>query len=121
MIKVLIIEDDNELRADLIEILMVEGYTVLAADNGKLGLQIAQEQHPDLILCDIQMPIMDGYHVFTELHRSPDTDHIPFIFLTAQPPGVSRQPDVLTAANDVIIKPFEVESLLRKIRVYAAS
>lgn len=119
MTTVLIIEDDLELRTDLAEILAVEGYDVFTAENGIEGLEIIHSQPPHLILCDIHMSRLDGYGVFKALRENPTLANIPFIFITAQPPGISRQPEILNAADDIIIKPFDVQHLLLKIERFA--
>lgn len=84
MKKVLVIDDDNALRSDLLTILELEGYEAVAADNGREGVLAAQNHRPDLILCDITMPVLDGFGVITELRQNPQTAGIPVIFLTAR-------------------------------------
>src|ERR1051326_1241844 len=80
---ILLTEDKLEIRENTAEILQLEGYIVITAYDGVIGLALAQQQKPDLILCDIMMPEMNGYEVFENLKSSPDTSSIPFIFITA--------------------------------------
>src|SRR5688572_25765125 len=83
MTKVLVIEDDNILRADLMECLMFEGFEVLGAEDGVVGLALAYQHLPDLIVCDVMMPNLGGHAVLRELRTNPLTMTIPFIFVTA--------------------------------------
>lgn len=84
MKKILLIEDNTEIRENTSEILELAGYQVLTAPNGKVGVELAQHEKPDLIVCDIMMPELDGYGVLHILSKSPDTSTVPFIFLTAK-------------------------------------
>ena len=84
MKKILIIEDNLEVRENLEEILDLYGYESVTAENGKIGVQRALENPPDLILCDVMMPELDGFGVLNILNRKPATADIPFIFLTAK-------------------------------------
>src|SRR5580704_8128521 len=84
MKKVLLIEDNNEMRENISEILSLANYAVLTAENGKVGVEIAKRDKPDLIICDIMMPDLDGYGVLHILGKDPETAGIPFIFLTAK-------------------------------------
>ena len=84
MRKILIIEDNDEVRENTAEILLLSDYEVLTATNGKEGVEIALAQHPDLIVCDIMMPVLDGYGVLHLLSKHEETATIPFIFLTAK-------------------------------------
>ena len=78
---ILLIEDNNEIRENTSEILELSGYKVLQAENGKLGVEIANTNHIDLIICDIMMPVIDGYGVIHLLNNNLKTASIPFIFL----------------------------------------
>ena len=84
MTKVLIIEDNDDIRENVVEILELSGYNVAAAENGKIGVELALKFHPDIVLCDIMMPEMDGYDVLQALNTHPETQATPFIFLTAK-------------------------------------
>lgn len=83
MLKILVIEDNREIRENISELLELEGYEVIEAENGKTGLQLAYQVLPDLILCDIMMPVMNGHEVLEQLKQQTFTAAIPFIFLTA--------------------------------------
>ena len=82
--KILLIEDNADVRENAAEILSLAGYDVQTAVNGKSGVDMAQKDKPDLIICDIMMPELDGYGVLHILSKSADTAGIPFIFLTAK-------------------------------------
>ena len=81
---VLLIEDDVILRENTAELLELSNYKVLKASNGKTGLSLAKEHQPDIIICDIMMPELDGYGVIEKLSKSKTTKYIPFIFLSAK-------------------------------------
>src|SRR5437016_6521034 len=81
--KALIIEDDAVIRANILDLLDAEGYETLAAPNGRVGLELAMEKRPDLIICDIRMPEVSGFDVLKGIRASPETRAIPFIFLSA--------------------------------------
>ena len=83
MKNILIIEDNEDIRENVAEILTLSDYKVLTAANGKEGIEAAQKHKPDLIICDIMMPGVDGYGVLQVLHKTPETQNIPFIFLTS--------------------------------------
>ncbi|HZV43520.1 MAG TPA: response regulator, partial [Saprospiraceae bacterium] len=82
--KILIVEDNHDVRENLSEILNLSGYQSITASNGKQGVELALAENPDLILCDIMMPELDGYGVLRILSKNPLTEHIPFIFLSAK-------------------------------------
>jgi CheY-like chemotaxis protein len=84
MKRILVIEDQPQMRRNLLTILEMEGYETAAAENGRVGLQLARSEKPDLILCDVMMPEMDGYAVLQTLHADPAFVTTPFIFLTAK-------------------------------------
>ena len=84
MTKILIIEDNDNIRENVVEILELSGYEVFEADNGKTGVEIALKMMPDMILCDIMMPELDGYGVLHILQKHQETQAIPIIFLTAK-------------------------------------
>jgi two-component system, OmpR family, alkaline phosphatase synthesis response regulator PhoP len=103
--KILVIEDERATRSNLLKFLESEGYTAIGAENGRLGIQSACENLPDLIICDILMPELDGYDVLTELQKEPETAAIPFIFLTvATDPEHFRQ-GMQLGADDYLSKP----------------
>lgn len=84
MKKIIVIEDEGIIRLNLLQILNANGYEVIGAENGAVGLRLVREFLPDLIVCNIKMPVLGGYEVFRELRRDSITAQIPFIFLTAQ-------------------------------------
>lgn len=116
MIRVLVIEDNLEIRDNVTEILEIEGYEVVEAANGKIGIQLAEELLPDLILCDISMPQISGYDVLRHLKSKESTASIPFIFLTANVEKRDRQEGYSLGADGYISKPFELDNLLSEIR-----
>ena len=81
---ILIIDDHDDIRENIAEILSLAGYHTLTAENGKKGMEMALEKNPDLIVCDIMMPELDGYGVLHLLRKHQDTENVPFIFLTAK-------------------------------------
>jgi DNA-binding response OmpR family regulator len=119
--KILVIEDEADLRANVARFLKAEGYEVLTADNGAAGVDAALSQMPDLIVCDITMPEMDGFGVLFTLRENVTTSGIPFIFLTASSRTYDRNWGVELGANDYITKPFKLEQLLAAIRARLSS
>ncbi len=117
MITILLIEDHTPLRENLREMLALEGYEVLAAENGCEGLQLATQHLPALILCDIMMPGLDGYAVLERLRADPTTKALPFIFLTAKgtPPDVRAGMNL--GADDYLPKPVSRNDLLKAVRI----
>ncbi len=113
--KVLIIEDNNDIRENVIEILELAGYAVYAANNGKDGVDLAIKNVPDIILCDIMMPELDGYGVLYMLNKKPETAAIPFIFLTAKAERVDLRKGMEMGADDYLTKPFDDMDLLNAI------
>ena len=111
----LLIEDDADVRDNTSEILELANYRVLKAENGRRGVDIARKEKPDLILCDIMMPELDGYGVLHMLSRSPDTAEIPFIFLTAKAERGDVRRGMDLGADDYLTKPFEESELLNAI------
>jgi CheY-like chemotaxis protein len=104
---ILLIEDNNEVRENTAEILELAHYKVLQAENGKTGVELAQQQKPDLIICDIMMPVLDGYGVIHLLGKSAETALIPFIFLTAKSERGDFRKGMEMGADDYITKPFD--------------
>ena len=116
MKKILVIEDEADLRANVARFLKAEGYEVTAAENGAAGVEAALAQMPDLIVCDITMPEMDGFGVLFSLRENVTTSRVPFIFLTASTRTYDRDWGVELGASDYITKPFKLEQLLAAIR-----
>lgn len=121
--KILVIEDNAEMADNISSILELANYHVVHATNGKEGVTLAQQNHPDLILCDIMMPELDGYGVLHVLSKDPETATIPFVFLTAKSDRGDLRAAMNLGADDYITKPFDsvdllkvVETRLRKIQ-----
>lgn len=117
MIKVLLIEDSEELRENTAEILELAGYEVIVAENGKIGVKRAFNEGPDIILCDIMMPVLDGYGVRQMLNDNKKTSSIPFIFLTAKADKTDFRKGMNLGADDYLTKPFEEIDLLNSIKL----
>jgi CRP/FNR family transcriptional regulator, polysaccharide utilization system transcription regulator len=116
--KILIIEDNEDLRENIVEILELDNYTVYAAENGKKGIEIAEKQLPDLIICDVMMPVLDGYGTLSILHRKTQMADIPFIFLTAKSEKMDFRYGMNLGADDYITKPFENNELLKVVEMH---
>ncbi|GAB5490361.1 MAG: hypothetical protein Phog2KO_05760 [Phototrophicaceae bacterium] len=112
---ILVIEDSEDLRADIIEMLSMVGYMTSGARNGAIGVEEARRIMPDLILCDIMMPELDGYGVLKTLRDDTQTAAIPFIFLTAKTEHIDQRQGMVLGANDFLTKPFMAEELLESI------
>jgi len=112
---ILVIEDNEVIRENVEEILTLSNYNVLTAKNGKEGVEKAQAGKPDLIICDIMMPGIDGYGVLHVLHRDPETQNIPFIFLTSKSERSDFRAAMEMGADDYITKPFAGNELLNAI------
>ena len=122
MKKILLIEDNDDIRSNTAEILELSNYEVLVAENGKVGVEKAIEHHPDLIICDIMMPVLDGYGVLHAVHHNEAIKNTPFIFLTAKTERSDFRKGMEMGADDYITKPFSgtelltaVESRMKKI------
>ncbi|MBL6448082.1 response regulator [Fulvivirga sp. 29W222] len=110
---ILLIEDNIKMAENITSILELKGYEVLHAHNGKEGVELAQSNPPDLILCDIMMPELDGYGVVHILNKDPETTSIPFIFLTAKTEKSDLRRGMNLGAYDYITKPFDGVELLK--------
>ena len=115
MKKILVIEDNKDILENTTEILELSNYQVLEASNGKEGVEKAIADKPDLILCDIMMPEIDGYGVLHMVQRNPDLQHTPFIFLTAMTEKEEVRKGMSLGADDYITKPFDPTDLLNAI------
>ncbi|MBT9317392.1 response regulator transcription factor [Leptothoe spongobia] len=115
MVKILVIEDEVEIRSNLIELLELEDYDVVGADNGVTGLIGAVEHTPDLIICDVMMPELDGYDVLQALRQDPKTLAIPFIFLTALADKGDIRRGMVLGADDYLTKPFARSDVLTAV------
>ena len=117
MKSVLVIDDNNDIRENTAEILELAGYKTLTAENGKKGVELAQKEKPDLIVCDIMMPELDGYGVLHLLRKNPETENIPFVFLTARTERSDFRKGMEMGADDYITTPFEDIELLNAIEI----
>lgn len=115
MKKILVIEDNPDVRENLAEILTLSGYEATTAENGKIGAEKALAETPDLVLCDIMMPELDGYGVLHILSRQARTADIPFIFLTAKAEKEDFRRGMSLGADDYITKPFDDVALLQTV------
>lgn len=113
---ILIIEDDQSLRSEIVDMLTFEGFQMMEAENGTIGIKLAKEFLPDIILCDIMMPEMDGISVLKELKKYPETMYIPFIFLTALAERTDQRAGMEIGADDYLTKPFTIKELLGAIK-----
>src|SRR5678815_1760288 len=120
MKKILVIEDEPEMRRNITTILRLEGFAPVAAENGRKGVETANKEKPDLILCDVMMPELDGYGVIKALHNEPATMNIPFIFLTAKGERTDVRSGMNLGADDYLAKPVDKNDLLRAIRTRLA-
>ncbi len=116
MNKILVIEDDLNVRLGIEEILKQFGFSVVVANDGTKGIELAKVLKPDLIICDIMMPEMDGYSVKEKLQANPDTVGIPFIFLSAKADLNDVRTGMNLGADDYITKPFKVVDLVSAIK-----
>jgi CRP-like cAMP-binding protein/CheY-like chemotaxis protein len=114
---ILVIDDNTDIRENTAEILELAGYKTFTAENGKRGVELAVKEKPSVIICDIMMPELDGYGVLHLLRKNPDTQNIPFIFLTAKTERSDFRKGMEMGADDYITKPFEDIELLNAVEV----
>ncbi|MBP6432514.1 MAG: response regulator [Ferruginibacter sp.] len=117
MIHLLLIEDNDDIRENTAEILQLAGYRVTTAANGKLGVQAAMDDKPNLIICDVMMPVLDGHGVLQLLQKNKELAGIPFIFLTAKADRSDFRKGMEMGADDYITKPFTDSELLSAIEI----
>ena len=115
--RILLIEDNAEIRENTAEILELSNYTVETAENGKIGVEKALQQVPDLIICDIMMPVLDGYGVLHLINKNETLSGVPFIFLTAKSERGDLRKGMEMGADDYITKPFTDIELLNSIEI----
>src|SRR5688572_5204063 len=115
MKKILLIEDNDDIRDNTAEILELANYDVAVAENGKRGVEKAIEFLPDLIICDIMMPELDGYGVLHAIQRNEAIKNTPFIFLTAKTERSDFRKGMESGADDYITKPFDGTELLNAV------
>ena len=112
---ILLIEDNDDIRENTAEILELSNYKVIVAENGKAGVEKALEHTPDLIICDIMMPVLDGYGVLHAVHKNERIKNTPFIFLTAKSERNDFRKGMELGADDYITKPFDGTELLNAV------
>lgn len=117
MKEILVIEDNPEVRENIAELLSLSGYEVRTAEHGKIGVAAVQEKKPDLILCDVMMPELDGFGVLRVLGQNPQTMDIPFVFLTAKAEREDFRKGMGLGADDYVTKPFDDVELLNIIEM----
>lgn len=117
MKSVLVIDDNQNIRENTAEIMDLAGYKTFTAENGKKGVELAIKEKPDIIICDIMMPELDGYGVLHLLRKNPDTQNIPFIFLTAKTERADFRKGMEMGADDFVTKPFEEIELLNAVEI----
>lgn len=117
MKKILLIEDNQDVRENTAEILELANYKVATAENGKIGVELAKSVRPDLIICDVMMPELDGYGVLHVLSKNPETASIPFIFLTAKAEKADLRKGMNLGADDYLTKPFDDLELLDAVEI----
>jgi CRP-like cAMP-binding protein len=115
MKKILLIEDNDDVRENTAEILEISNYEVIVAENGKTGVEKALQYLPDLIICDIMMPVLDGYGVLHAIHKNDTVKNTPFIFLTAKTERSDFRKGMELGADDYITKPFSGTELLNAV------
>jgi CheY-like chemotaxis protein len=115
-LKILLVEDNEPIRDNTTELLELHNYAVTATCNGQEGLEAALRHPPDLILCDIQMPVMDGYHLFEHIRKYPALHSIRFVFFTASAEKKEVDAGMKMGADDYIVKPFTAEHLLEVLQ-----
>lgn len=112
---ILLIEDDAVLRENTAEILELSNYKVITAPNGRIGIEKALQENPNIIVCDIMMPEVDGYGVLEALAKNKDTQHIPFVFLSAKTEHKEIRKGMNMGADDYLTKPFDEEELISAV------
>lgn len=117
MKSILVIDDNKDIRENTAEILDLAGYKTFTAENGKKGVELALKEKPDVIVCDIMMPELDGYGVLHLLRKNPEAQNIPFIFLTAKTERSDFRKGMEMGADDYVTKPFEDIELLNAIEM----
>ncbi len=118
MRKILVIEDETFIRDNLLELLEIENFEAVGAENGSVGVNLATQEQPNLILCDVMMPELDGFGVLKALRENPATQRIAFMFLTASADKINLQKirEMGIPDRDVILKPFNIDQFLAALK-----
>ena len=119
MKRILLIEDNHNLREEIVNVLDLEGFEVVTAENGRIGLDRIAEQQPDLVLCDLMMPIMDGFETLKAIRANPVTQTLPVILLTARGEEACVAKGMELGADDYVSKPFKIPELLEAMDTIA--
>ena len=119
MKRILIIDDTHNLREEIVNVLELEGFTVVTAENGRVGLERIHAERPDLVLCDLMMPQMDGYETLKAIRANPETSTLPVIVLTARDDEQCMTRGAELGADDYITMPFRIPDLLRAMEAVA--
>lgn len=113
---ILVVEDDSFIRANLRLFLDLEGYRVIEAADGAQGMAMALSENPNLILCDVMMPVVDGFDMLAGLRANLDWSEVPFVFLTASVEGDTRNAGLALGADEYLTKPFNLAEVLALVR-----
>ena len=116
MVKVLVVEDEETLINNLADKLKAEGFSVITARDGEVGLEKIRTEHPDLIVLDIMLPGLDGLSICRMVRHDPTTAHIPIIMLTARGTEVDKIVGLESGADDYVVKPFGLGEFLARVR-----
>lgn len=114
---ILVIDDDLRMREVLSDALAIDGYRIICANNGEEGLEKIITCNPDLVLCDIGMPKLDGISLIDYLRKNSEFDDLPFIFITALDPSIHMRKGMNLGADDYLSKPFSISDLLKAVKV----
>ncbi len=121
MATVLVIEDDPQILMNTLEILELEGFIAVGAENGVEGVELALKTMPDVVICDVLMPKLDGYGVLRALRATPLTANIPLVFVSATPSEEILAASVKLGATDYLTKPFRASDLLKVVNKHLSS
>lgn len=116
-LKILLIEDDEPLQSTIRDVLEAHDFRVDVAGNGMAGIEKALSTQPDVIICDVMMPEMNGYQVVQEIRKHAELDLVPFIFLTAKPTYQDMRRGMNLGADDYLVKPFRNQDLIKVIQI----
>jgi DNA-binding response OmpR family regulator len=116
MKKVLVIEDETPIRDNLRRFLSLEGYLVVTAENGAVGVELARREVPDLVFCDVMMPELNGYQVLSIMQGDPRLAGIPFVFLTASAEKENMVQGLALGAWAYVTKPFDLAELASRLK-----
>ncbi|MCX7735183.1 MAG: response regulator [Candidatus Kapabacteria bacterium] len=115
--RILVVEDEPQIREDIVTALELSDYIAISAQNGKVAFSLAKQHHPDLVISDIMMPEMDGYELLAALQKDSETSSIPFLFLSAKSQLSEIREGMRLGADDYIAKPFDISDLLSTVKV----